>query len=310
MEPDLHRTRPYISLGGLLYTQGRLTAMKSAGTATSGSTSTAPTPVSTAGFRATSSRFAAASERRSSNQESGGRPSARSERAAVQPRLCRDDAGGAGPRSARSGPRCHPTARPGCSRPVDRIRLAVAPGDPVPERFRRDIEADGEDLWRLGALLPRVRASDGSTLDPRYYAGMCRLSGVFAGVPVWPELQEAHPYTAHPPPSHLRADAIIVASVLENAPLRLTQAGVVRRDDHRRFLATMGDDEPRWSLAWTGLGPQGLPRGRPDLERLPRVQAANDCRSPSPSTIRGCRGRCVLLRVAGARGRPGSSPKA
>ncbi len=143
---------------------------------------------------------------------------------------------------------------------LDCIRLAVAPGDPVPDRFRRDIESDGEDLWRLGALVPRVRPSEGGTLDPRYYAGMCRLNDVFAGVPLWPELQEAHPYTAHPPPSHLRADAIIVAAVLEMAPLRLTQAGVMRRDDHRRFLSSMGEDLGRWSLALAWAQAAGLVR--------------------------------------------------
>lgn len=153
---------------------------------------------------------------------------------------------------------------------LDCLRLAVAPGDAVPERFRRDIESDGEDLWRIGALFPRVTPSRDATIDPRYYGGMCRLNSVFAGTTIWPELQESTARAAHPPPTFLRADAIIVAAALELSPLRLTMAGVVRKDDHKRFLQGLGEDSLRWSLALDWARAAGLVRAAgPNLSGYP-----------------------------------------
>lgn len=132
---------------------------------------------------------------------------------------------------------------------LDTLRLAVGPGETVPERFRRDIESDGDDLWRAGLLFPRVTPSPGATIDPRYYGAMCRLNPALRSAPIWRELQDSTERVAHPPPSHVQADATIVAAALEASPLRLTQAGVVRKDDLRRFLSSMGPDTERWTLA-------------------------------------------------------------
>jgi len=143
---------------------------------------------------------------------------------------------------------------------LDCLRLAGAAGDAVPERFRRDIESDGADLWRAGLLFPRITPSPGATIDPRYYGGMCRLNRALGGLPLWQHLHDDTPRTAHPAPNHLRADAIVVAAALEVSPLRLTMAGVVRKDDHRRFLASMGDDHVRWALALGQARESGLVR--------------------------------------------------
>jgi len=143
---------------------------------------------------------------------------------------------------------------------VDALRLGVGAGEAVPDRFRKEIDADGEGLWLAGLLLPRVAPSAGATIDPRYYSGMCRLNPALASVPVWQHLQRPGPERGHLPPTHLPADGIVVAAALERQPARLTQAGVVRKDDLRRFLASLGDNLERWSLALDWAKEVGLAR--------------------------------------------------
>lgn len=181
------------------------------------------------------------------------------------------------------------------------LRLAVSPGELVPDRFRRDIESDGEDFWRAGLLLPRVRPSPGATIDPRYYSGMCALNPALGTAPVWTHLQSSEPRTGHPPPTHVQADAIVVAAGLEATPLRLTQAGVVRRDDLRRFLAHMGTDDPRWELALAWAREAGLVRAAgPVLCGYPESKPRP---IPDPLTLFTDAGEAaagaLLLRVAG-----------
>ena len=144
----------------------------------------------------------------------------------------------------------------------DALRLGVGAGEPVPDRFRKEVDADGDGLWATGLLLPRVVPSPGATIDPRYYGGMCRLNPAVASLPLWAHLQQADAGSAqgHLPPTHLPADAIIVAAALERQPLRLTQAGVARKDDLRRFLTDLGDDQLRWSLALDWAREIGLAR--------------------------------------------------
>ena len=142
----------------------------------------------------------------------------------------------------------------------DALRLGGGAGEAVPERFRKEIDADGDDLWRAGLLLPRVVPSAGATIDPRYYGGLCRLNPALAAAPIWTHLQQPGPERGHLPPTHVPADAIVVAAALERQPARLTQSGVVRKDDLRRVLSSLGDDGARWSLALAWAKEVGLVR--------------------------------------------------
>lgn len=149
---------------------------------------------------------------------------------------------------------------PAAQQLLDTLRVSCAATEPIADRFRKLIETDGDDLWRAGLLIPRITPSRGATIDPRYYAGVCRLNMSLARLPLWPDLLDPTDHIAHPPPANVAADAVVVSAAVEQQPIRLTQAGVIRKDDHRRLLQTLGDDQTRWQLALDWARETGLIR--------------------------------------------------
>ncbi len=159
---------------------------------------------------------------------------------------------------------------------AETLLIGVGPGEPVPERFRTSIENAGDDLWRVGLLLPRMQPSPGATIDPRHYAAACRLNGSVVHYKTLSGLKGTVQAEPHSPPSDARWDAIIIAAVLEADPPALTREGALRRDVERRLIASLGGgsargsgqegDPVRWSLALAMARATGL--ARPSGARL------------------------------------------
>jgi hypothetical protein len=140
------------------------------------------------------------------------------------------------------------------------LLVGAGPGEAVPERFRGRIDAAGPGLWQAAVLLPRAAASPGSTIDPRFYAGFCRVNPVLAGHQPLPELEEPEAHSPSSPPTDTRWDAIVVAAALEAEPPRVTRQGVIRKDDERRIFDRLGGDGARWQLAMALAMASGLAR--------------------------------------------------
>ncbi|MFZ5481550.1 MAG: hypothetical protein ACOZNI_32610 [Myxococcota bacterium] len=159
---------------------------------------------------------------------------------------------------------------------LETLWLAAVPGDPLPDRFRPQIEKEGGPLWRALVLLPRATPQPGADIHPLHYAGSCRLNPALKGWrPPVPTREEATPAF---PPSDARWDAVVVAAELESQPGQLTMEGVLRRDVEKRMLGRLGGDPDRWTLALqtarlTGLvrPAEGRLRGFP--EAIPRALA-------------------------------------
>jgi len=154
------------------------------------------------------------------------------------------------------------------------LLLGVGAGRPVPPRFREAIDDDGDELWRSAVLIPSSEPTRGATIDPRFHAARCRTNPALAGCPLLPELSRDTSGAPHPPAADARWDAVVVAAALASEPLRLTSAGVPRRDDERRLLSTLGGDDERWHLALEVARSVGLARPVGDrLEGWPETRA-------------------------------------
>jgi hypothetical protein len=129
------------------------------------------------------------------------------------------------------------------------LLLVARPGDPLPDRLRPLVEAGGDDLWRMTALLTRLPGMLGATVHPNSYAGACRLNPALSGVPLPAAPRWRSDDVASYPPSDARWDAIVMAAVLEARPVQLTVDGGMRRDAERRLWQRLGNDEVRWRLA-------------------------------------------------------------
>ena len=129
------------------------------------------------------------------------------------------------------------------------LLVGVGAGEVVPERLRPLIEEDGDDLWRIGLLVPRMAPSPGATIDPRHYAAYARLNPAFIGYRPLPDLPRSNEGRPHGPSSDARMDSIVLAAAVEDDHPRLTQGGGIRRDDERRLYASLGEDEERWAFA-------------------------------------------------------------
>ncbi len=129
------------------------------------------------------------------------------------------------------------------------LLLVARPGDPLPDRLRPLVEAGGDDLWRMTALLTRPPAMLGATVNPTRYAGACRLNPALSGVPLPSAPRWRTEDAASYPPSDARWDAIVMAATLEARPVQLTVDGGMRRDAERRLWQRLGNDEGRWRLA-------------------------------------------------------------
>jgi hypothetical protein len=144
---------------------------------------------------------------------------------------------------------------------LDTLLLGVGPGEAVPERLRKSIDAVGQELWRCAVLLPRTTPSPGSTIDPRYYASSCRVNPAMTLRRPLRELSSpVEESPGDPPPADARWDAIVVAAALELDPPRVTRQGQLRKDDEKRLLDRIGPDTGRWSLALTLAQLCGLAR--------------------------------------------------
>lgn len=174
---------------------------------------------------------------------------------------------------------------------ADCLLAGVGAGEAVPERFRAAIDAEGEALWQTAFLLPRAAPSPGSTIDPRFYSGFCRVNPALHRTRLFSHLHEEGEGPDHSPPSDGRWDAIIVAAALEADPPRLTRGGGLRKDDERRFLARLGPDGDRWSLALAVAMAIGLAR-----------PAANGLHGFPESKPRPLTDPASLLEEEGARG--------
>ena len=185
------------------------------------------------------------------------------------------------------------------------LLLVTRPGDPLPDRLRPLVEAGGDDLWRMAALLTRPPAMIGATVHPTRYAGACRLNPALAGVPLpgaprW-RTEDAASY----PPSDARWDAIVMAATLEARPVQLTVDGGMRRDAERRLWQLLGNDEVRWRLALEVARLGGLVRpvggrlvGFPDTPARRIVDVSALCTDPFAGAF-----AALLVRVAAAEAR-------
>lgn len=168
---------------------------------------------------------------------------------------------------------------------LDLALLASDNGDAVDPRLRPQIERVGEPLWLSGLLLPRAAPSPGATIDPRHYAGACRLH---PGLRRRRPFREALPRPSQPlqpqfPPSDARWDAVVVAALLEGEPQPLNRDGTLRKDNRRRLLARLGDDELRWELALDWARLCGL--ARPAVGRLVGFPEARPRAVMEPLTV-------------------------
>ena len=154
---------------------------------------------------------------------------------------------------------------------VDLLLLVGEPGEPIPERLRERIAADGALLWASALLLPRASSWIEGGLHPQHYAGSCRLNPGLRGLPfsLPVERVEAPPSF---PPAEVKWDAVVVAAALEQAPAALTQDGSIRRDVERRLYGGLGNDDHRWSLALRYARAAGLVRpGNGQLHGYPEA---------------------------------------
>ncbi len=186
------------------------------------------------------------------------------------------------------------------------LLVGVGAGESVPERFRADIEEDGEPLWLAGLLLPRGTPSRGATIDPRFYAAFCRVNPALSRLRLLPELAVEDDLPPHPPPTDARWDAIVVSARFEAEAPRLTQQGLLRKDDRRRLIDGLGGDPDRWALALEVARATGLVRpaagalhGFPESKPRPLTEPASLVEEGGPR-----RAADALLRVAGARWLP------
>ena len=72
---------------------------------------------------------------------------------------------------------------------VQSLIIGVGGGQPLPERFYERVDADGEGLWLSGVLLPNVKPSKGSTIDPRYYTASSWVNPALSRVRPLAEIQ-------------------------------------------------------------------------------------------------------------------------
>jgi len=184
---------------------------------------------------------------------------------------------------------------------ADALLIGVGAGLPVPERFREDIEEHGGPLWQAGVLLPRGRPTRGATIDPRYYAAFCKTNPALTRLRLLRDVVRHDDTPAHPPPTDATWDAVVVSARLEAEPPRLTQAGVLRKDDLRRLVSALGGDRERWVLALEVARVIGL--ARPAAGALHGFPESRPRALADPVTLLepgGCqRAGAVLLRVAG-----------
>jgi hypothetical protein len=171
-------------------------------------------------------------------------------------------------------------------------------GEQVPERLRFRIESHGDDLWRVGVLLPRSLPDRGATIDPRHYAAHCKINPCLAGIRPLAGLVDPSVRPAHQPPADARWDAIVVAAAVEVSPIPLNRDGGLRKDAERRLVEGLGDAE-RFGLALTVARAQGLLRaagdrlhGYPENSARPLTDPAALALGPVSLAIR------LLLRIA------------
>lgn len=179
---------------------------------------------------------------------------------------------------------------------LDMLWISAGTGAALDPRFRPQIESLGEPLWRSGLLLPRS-VPRGATLDPRYFAGACRLN---PALPVSAPFERALlPVDAAPafPASDARVDSVVVAASLERTPARLKQDGGTRRDLGQRLERELGDSAERWELALrlaqaTGLARPagakllGYPEARPRRLTEPVGVLPEDLRTAGQALLR------------------------
>lgn len=184
---------------------------------------------------------------------------------------------------------------------AEALLIGVGAGHPVPERFREELEEHGLPLWQAAVLLPRGTPTRGATIDPRFYSAFCRTNPALARMRLLDGVLRRDDTPAHPPPTDALWDAAVLAARLEAEPLRLTQAGVLRKDDQRRLFGALGGPPGRWALALEVARAVGLARpaagslhGFPESRPRPLVE-------PQALLDEGGRRRAgaLLLRVAG-----------
>ena len=143
---------------------------------------------------------------------------------------------------------------------LDTLVLAVGPGEHIPERFRQSVDEDGEALLLGGLLVPRAAPSEGSSIDPRYYTGVCRVNSALRGHVVAPDLPRTAEGQPSSPAHDARWDAIIVAAALELEPPRIAKSGALRKDHLARLIRRLGGETHRWTLALSVAQSTGLAR--------------------------------------------------
>jgi hypothetical protein len=165
---------------------------------------------------------------------------------------------------------------------LDVLLLSGHGADGVPERFRPLLAQRGAELFRAGLLLPRASRAGDARIHPLHYLGACRLNPAARDLAAAWRLPGMDA-TATLPAADARWDAVVIAALLESAPLALNQDGQLRKDAERRLVGGFGGDEPRWELALryarvVGLArpmggrlhgfPESTPRPLPDVAAL------------------------------------------
>lgn len=184
---------------------------------------------------------------------------------------------------------------------LDALLLAAPLGQVLPERFRDEVDEDGEELLLAGLLVPRSAPAAGATIDPRYYTAVCRVNPALRGHVLAPDLARSAEGTASPPAHDARWDAVIVAAALEDEPPRLARSGALRKDDLARLCRRLGGGDPaRWELALAVAQATGLARPAGGMlhgfpESKPRPLTTPVGLIPDPGVAAAA---AVLLRIA------------
>ena len=97
--------------------------------------------------------------------------------------------------------------------------IGVGGGQPLPERFYERVDAEGEGLWLSGVLLPSVRPSRGSTIDPRYYTASSWVNPALSRIQPLAEIHGTASGEASAAPSYSPWDARVLSVCLESEPL-------------------------------------------------------------------------------------------
>lgn len=133
---------------------------------------------------------------------------------------------------------------------LDALLLTVGAGAALTQVVQPLVSDPQGLLWRCGAVVPNTTVSRGATIDPRLYAGSCRVNPALERRVALPDLRQDDGYEPSLPPSRASWDAVVLAAAVEANPLRLTKSGEAHKEDRKRLLYNRPGGRRRWRLAY------------------------------------------------------------